>query len=262
MVNHVRTLLGNTARGAVPEPDFPGEELIPAGYAPVRFGTALQTVRRVLFGADPDRLFLAHRLAQLMALLHSTELETHVLDYDPRITYGTADLTGPEVFADEIVPMPGTPEDSLFLLDAEDPPDVTGRCERTWRLRISVPGTLSISRGESPATVSEELTDLGGLSAPVPLPGSPRRIRTTVFALGSGWRVVSRSRPRADLSEVAENLAALGEPTLLALFGLEDAEPWNTYRNLWQRHPELPYRLGGLVLALAARTELLRRTAT
>jgi hypothetical protein len=46
---------------------------------------------------------------------------------------------------------------------------------------------------------------------------------------------------------------------LVELFGLSRSEPWNTFRELWRRHQETPYQLGGALLALIYRTEEVRR---
>ena len=47
----------------------------------------------------------------------------------------------------------------------------------------------------------------------------------------------------------------LGEPLFLELFGVDDnAQPYATFKNLWNDHPNPMYRLGGLVLAMIYRT--------
>jgi hypothetical protein len=61
-----------------------------------------------------------------------------------------------------------------------------------------------------------------------------------------------------DLGAVAARLQAVGEDALLALFGTSHDEPWATWRALWAADMPLPYRLGAVLLALAARTDEIR----
>jgi hypothetical protein len=69
------------------------------------------------------------------------------------------------------------------------------------------------------------------------------------------WRVEGFLRPTSDLYSIEEGLRSVGEPYLLQLFGVSNEEPYLTFRNCWERHPEFAYRLGGLVLAMIYRTE-------
>jgi hypothetical protein len=55
------------------------------------------------------------------------------------------------------------------------------------------------------------------------------------------------------------SLDRLGEGTIAQLFGLAPAEPYRTWAALWHSRASLPYRLGAALLALAARTDELRR---
>ena len=67
----------------------------------------------------------------------------------------------------------------------------------------------------------------------------------------SGYQLV-------DLSEILQRFSKIGAPAHLELFGFGPAEPWQTFRNLYERHTKLAYRLGAVVLALAYRTEEIR----
>ena len=51
------------------------------------------------------------------------------------------------------------------------------------------------------------------------------------------------------------NLQSLGGITMLILFGAENAEPWDTFRNLWQSAPETGNKMVGLLLAYLYRLE-------
>lgn len=261
MINHVRALLANVDRGSSPGWDFPGEELTPAEYVPVQPDSTLQTVRRKLFGSDPDRLFLNFRLAQFMTMLHATELESHVLTFDPRITYGrNASLIAESTFADSIAPFPGVAADTLHLLGTPRAPD-DGRCIYEYDISVVSAGVARVQRlRPSPLLELVEFTTAAGLTSIVPLTGSGRSCRLSATTLGSRWTVTLRSRPTRDLGDVLVDLDALSEPVRLRLFDFAEDEPRRTWRKLWETHPELPYRLGGLLLATASYTDALRRT--
>ena len=53
-------------------------------------------------------------------------------------------------------------------------------------------------------------------------------------------------------------LLRTGEPIFLELFGLAPEEPYLTFKNLWFTNKELPYQLGGLLLAVITRAEEVR----
>ena len=57
-----------------------------------------------------------------------------------------------------------------------------------------------------------------------------------------------------DLGQVMARLESVGDPVLLDLFGVAPEEPMRSWKNLWASTMPLPYRLGGLLLALAVRT--------
>jgi hypothetical protein len=50
----------------------------------------------------------------------------------------------------------------------------------------------------------------------------------------------------------------MGEPNLLQLFGDSPVEPFKTFQNLFRDRYEVPYSLGGIVLAYVYRAEALR----
>lgn len=152
MINHVRTLLQN-------QPPGTGDEYVPADFVTSAVPAVVAKVKRVLWGRTP-----AHQtcIRQLMQILHSTELEEHVLAKDPRVTYLPFD-------------------------------------------------------GEAP---KEDLCDLA-------------------YAVAT-----------LDTLLTAEDEEEL--------FGDTTKEPNKTWRNLWKQHDQLPYRIGGLILAVADCTERAR----
>lgn len=106
-----------------------------------------------------------------------------------------------------------------------------------------------------------ELTFPGGLSAPAPL-GNSGLSALIPYGLLSGttWLVNYTTRPSADLSNILQQLDQLGEPTFDLLFGTNPAEPFLTFRNLWQQGRNIPERLTGVLLALAYQTQAINQT--
>lgn len=75
----------------------------------------------------------------------------------------------------------------------------------------------------------------------------------------TSWTVDCLARPAADLGQVLAALDAIGEDAMAGLFGDAPAEPYRTWKALWYSAAPLPYRLGAVLLALAARTDELRK---
>jgi hypothetical protein len=75
---------------------------------------------------------------------------------------------------------------------------------------------------------------------------------TTIVAQ---WYIVTRALPDPAITTTINVLENLGEVTFLGLFGVDPAEPYATFKNLWEDHPLPAYRLAGITLALIYRTE-------
>lgn len=74
----------------------------------------------------------------------------------------------------------------------------------------------------------------------------------------SRWFVETKATPEPILQTALSALELIGEPAIIELFGVENKEPYLTFKNLWLDHPLPIYRLSGIVLALIYRTEELR----
>ena len=74
----------------------------------------------------------------------------------------------------------------------------------------------------------------------------------------SRWFVETKATPEPILQTAISALEMIGEPASIELFGLENKEPYLTFKNLWFDHPLPVYRLSGMVLALIYRLEALR----
>lgn len=255
MYNHARTLLVNLDGSSDIFADVPGDEPIPEQYRQLELPTYLDVFRSRLFGAKPDRAMLNYRTAQLLTLVSSTELQSHITALDPRITYELADLYLNSTFEPYVHRYSGN--NSLVLKGRPSSPDSSGVCKYDFRIE-SVGGNVIVNRITWPQ--AQETTALvinDGLSQPIRLPYSNYN-----FCLSStnpaAWVLRGYLRPTVSLFELANGFKTIGEPNLLQLFGTDDKEPYRTFKQCWERHPDFAYQLGGIVLAIIYRTEELR----
>jgi len=219
-----------------------------------------------------------------MSLPESTPLIEFVTDLDSRISY---DVNNLGMFANSNYELTDT--DDLFFIDRLGAPDVVGRSFHKWRIRRLSETLVEVTR-QSPQqeSVIYDYTITDGLSSIIPLPGSEASFRFRggeifdLFTLtrpqldaltdaqlealllnpspvSAYYRTEGYARPERDLGTIAATLKESGAPFLLSLFGVGTvagaSEPFKTFRNLWNGHPELAYQLGGLLLAIIYRTE-------
>lgn len=259
MLNHFRTLLLNLDGDSASDANFPGEEIIPPGFRSIALPTYLQSLRRELFGARPDRAMLNYRLYQFLSVLHDTELEEYILDLDSRTTYGVReDLFDNSLFVPSSIKT-GSQDSALFIFGPDATPDDSGVMREDWQVVLTSTTTADISHRSYPKvsdSISFTVTD--GLSSLINVPGSGYSVKIKNGVAGDRWSIEAFSRPSRSLGTIVAGLRSVGETTLLQLFGSSPEEPFLTFRNLWAKHPETAYQLGGLLLAVGYRTEELR----
>lgn len=264
MINHARTLLLNVAGDFIS--NRPGEELIDPSYAPLTLPNYLQSVRRVLFGADPDAEMLNYRGRQLLSLVHSCELVDLVTALDPRITYGFEDSP----YYDQRMFLPSVSSELTgsnnsvtgFVAGHSGNPDVSGRMRAVWLVELLTGSTASVQLPNGLASTAN-YTVSGGLTSPIPLAGSDLSLtaRDSSFSNGSGprFRIEVLRKPAVSCGSLLATTDMLSTEVLFNLFQ-GSAEPWPTLRNYWQKHFALAQRLGSLALALIYKTEAIRNT--
>ena len=264
MINHARTLLANLSGVTSGYAGYPGEEYIPPAFRKLALGN-LDSVYRVLFGSNPDPVFVNYRVRQLMHAVHSTELSDYVYALDSRVTYDTSpiDELFYDLFQTHINPGSGVTE-TLYLVGDSKPDTDQGRCYREWFIEVLTGTTVRVTRQTPPPSQQVyEFTTTDGLSSLVPLPGSELQIRFEP-SVSASWRVVSYARPSRSLGDLERELQKIGEPLLVRLFRVTSVEgrqePYLTFRNCWQRHTDQAYRLSGLLLAYIYRVEALRES--
>lgn len=254
MINHARTLLLNLDGGGTGFLSDIGEEFIPPTFRAITFPGFLQQVHAVLFGGNPDRVMFNFRARQYLGILHHTELEEFVLELDNRITYDvlpTDDLFNND-FAPRITKLEGTTSE-IFLIDEVGPPDQSGRTRHSWRILIVDSDIVRVTRQTPPIQISDQTYTLTqNLSSLFQLVGSGLQARFGA-GVGSEWLITAIARPEEEISTITTNLESVGGDVLDNLFGVGSSkgttEPFLTFRNLWKKHPEAPYRLGGILLA-------------
>ena len=254
MINAARTLLLNIAPGDNGYLLGPGEEFIPPEFAPVtRIPTYLQGLRQSLFGQNPDRLYSNYRGQQYLALIAATELQSFVTDLDPRITYDVDDLL---LFYPDIFSTVASPSDIEIIGTAPTSAE-TGVSRKRWRITVLDSSQVSIEKlGEASSSTERAYTvATDGLTDIIPIQGS-MSVRLPP-EIGRAWTITNTFRPARSLGEVADAIERSSSQHLNSLFGVGtpagSSEPYQTFKNLWEQHPELPHRLGGLLLAVIYR---------
>ncbi len=262
--NHGRTLLLNLMAGDLRQPF---EQYISPEYSPLALPDSVRDLRRQLFGTNADRLGMNYWVNQFMLATHTTELNEYVLGLDPRITYlgnGSRNEFAQNVFGVNISRAPGTTRD-LFLLGNHDMVvSRNGRLRYSWLVTIVDDTTVTLQLQNAPSrTVTEQYVNVYGLSDPHTLPGSRLRVCFPIDAVGSQWTITATARPSQSLADIVSNLRSANSVSFDEIFGLGTVvgatEPFQTFRNLWLYHPELPYQLSGLLCAAIYQTELARR---
>lgn len=253
MVNHARNLLLNTRRSQLV--GLPGVEYVPPEFVPRQLNGAANLIYKTLFGAQPDGLKLNYRTQELLRLVHATELAEFLYWRDARVTYLP--------FNDRLFELAvgGTVQaltgDTELLVGGEAPAEYRGALYSRWRVTATAADMLEIQQTYpvSAATIAELVFETA-LSNPVPLPNTRMTLSTYEPTAGDKWLITATARPVDDLASITYKLSQLPAETLLWVFGLDAAEPWQTFRNLWEQ-TQTPYKLAGFLCAYIWRLDLL-----
>jgi len=257
MINHIRSILLNAPQAQAHPVDFIGEEYVSPEWVPVPQPHGVARLRDILFGHNPDRALMNYRLRQFMTLIHSTDLEQYVHEKDSRVTYwpGTtrgifdkafgATVTDVSVSGSQLTPV-GTLELSR-----------DGQLYDKYLITVSSSTAVIIDRKTKPYSL-ETVSMVAG--QPVVLPGTQLQFMILNPQASDSWELELLRRPTADLGTLVKNVETnLGAGALADVFGPAGEEPYKTFKTLWEDHPYLDYKLGGLVLALAHRMDETRQ---
>jgi hypothetical protein len=256
IVNELRTVLLNQSGSNSPGASYPGEEYVPPSFTAKAMPGSLATVWNQLFAPNSDRAYLNWRLRDYLTILHTTEMVEHVTALDPRITYWPFDnslftLAGGGA-GPPIVTAVANPQNQSLRFSGPVVIVQSGNLLYfSWLVTVVDAANVQVQQNfGAQQVVNTTYTTSGGWSSPVPLPGSSLMVQFS-SGLGGVWRITALAPTSHDLTDVLANLAKqLDDTTKSTLFGPAGSEPWTTFRNLWEQHSLLPYRLGGVVLAL------------
>ena len=253
MVNQFRTLLMNAASAPV-VPQNTGEEYIDPAFVPVMEHEALGAVRRLLFGATPDRFMLNYRMAQFMQLLHGSELAPLVYALDPRITY-LRPVTQATVFTAASTYTPTvlyrTATDPVIISGTPASPDAHGITQYT----------LTVTQAGSDVAVTTVIPPQGTSEATQTFNFAPTGYTIALPPQDGTWLLSFTLRPTWDLGALAAGIATLDVATYLALYGYDNAEPYASLRAMQTDRNDLVAQLGTALVALAYRNSSLARGA-
>ena len=253
MINHARNLLLNRCDSGQYPWDFPGEEYVPPTFVRKLLPQWLNRGMQILFGSDPDRLFLNHRLRQVMPLLHATELEDYVLALDSRITYWPLvdDDRFELAYGYQVDQVPGYPDVTTYITGTHFADEGVGRTTMQWALEVVDGQYVRVTR-HTPPLVSELVpyTIEDGLSSLIPLTGTGLLFRFHEAIAGTSWIIYSRAKPTQDISDVLRSMAGVMGVGNIEGFLTSPDEPWATFRNLWNDSDLFAYQYGGMLMAL------------
>jgi hypothetical protein len=255
MINHARTLLLNPQAGQNFNPSIIGEEFMPSDYVYVEIPRRLNRVRDILFGNNADRAMKNYRLREVMALLHSTELDQHVRELDSRITYlPTRNDVFEAAFGTSITSNHSVAS-SYLIVENEELTTSSGRLSEHWTVTVDSPATSATIVRHTPLASSHSTSISSPQTDSIALPGSDLTAQITNPIAGHSYDIKSLKRPARNLAYIAGQLqTGMGAAAEAELF-YKAVEPYSTFENLWFKNPHLPYKLGGLLLALIYRLE-------
>lgn len=266
MINHARTLLLNRE---YPSLVCEWSEYVDPTFVPRPWPSYMQDVWRVLFGSDPDRLYLNWRAHQLMTLLHSTEFAPYVTAADPRLSY-TVPLTAltDTEFPLSIASFTADPASAFpaanvqagtRLLGVPTVDDAAGRMENSFVvtysgvgpdagiLSVTNPQGTEITHTTIAAIPHTAVLETSGLSL----------VFMDELMLDYQWSLTVKGvgTPQRTLADVYTDLRRLPSASVSRLFHGIPAEPWATFSKLWDDPRSFATSMSGLLLALIYRAE-------
>jgi len=256
VINHARTLLMNVNGSTRPAATFLLEEYIPSDFEAQELNSYLQDVHNVLFGSNPDNAFRNFRAWQCMRVLHSTEFAQYVTDLDPRITYLNDRSIVDASQAASIEPLNALAVGDVFEVGEVETSPSMSQMFPSWQLEVLAALYVRTTNEKSGRRLDTTVTITDGLTSVIPMAGQVNygvRIQASVMLpVGAKWRITAPAFPDADLAQLAADLETV-ESSLNQLFGV--VEPYKTFKELWNKHALLSYRLSGALLAFIYRAE-------
>ena len=260
MLNHARTLLLNR-----PATDFdasmPGFVIVPAAFRPVQLKNSARLFHDAIFRRSQDPIFLLHRTARLLSILHGSRAEQTLDSLDSRRTYADDESTfwnAPEGTTVRQLVENGS---ALTVFGESWNAAVEGTAERRWNVRVLSPTEVEVQllRSSRPS-VTTTVADEGNVSSAFPLFGSALQARISYpvsLLSGNAWEVVHRSWPMDGIAAMERDVLSIGEEALVDVLHVTAGavEPWTSLRLLADRHPDASERLAALLASFILTVE-------
>jgi hypothetical protein len=260
VINHIRTLLLNLpqAVGAAA-----GDEYVPTEARTRTLTPRLASIRKILLGASPDRLFANYRLYMLMQAIHESSLADLAIATDARLTYLRRNGRMLDDFPSNAFGITQTviAGDEAVISQSSTMPliDPSGICKHRIRLQVDS-DTVTwrwLSAARPPLTIAKPAAGSNGLLDLALPPGgyviSVSDVPGTTLLLDVAYE------PTETLQDIIDNLQDIGVAVTDAIMGgTERAVPPAPYDRLLQswQEPKTPLdRVAAAALTLAYRTE-------
>lgn len=276
-----------------------GSEFIPPTYAPVKLSPVLQRLRDTIYGTRPDTMMLLYRTFQLVGLLHGSELSRYMTWFDTRITYlpiktdlfnviyGTRQLapihtdistatttTGRDFISKLLVAEPfdlratnltirkilsALPTARMSVIGTP-PGELNGALSYTWIVEV-VGDFIRISRVVPSPTLAVTLdyNYVNNSTGLLPVPETRLFVELQDVSVGDVFEVSYVAEPQFSLADVAYTIRNSMTADAVATIGTERIEPIKTWRNVWNRNPNSISQFAALLLAMAYRTDAIRK---
>jgi hypothetical protein len=253
--NMGRSLLLNVDGGAGAS-EF-ADEYVPPYYKAVELPSGLLTVRRALFGSNPDIDGLNYSVWQYMRLLHSTEYADWITALDSRITY----LTNKSALDAPFGATVDLNADALQFVGAPGLGGAEGRLRENWIITRVSNAIYRITNMRTRRTETHTVAVTDGITDFMPMTGHANfkvRVRTQLATVLK-WTVQYLAKPTSAMDPVQRAVQAsnIGAQAYNELF--PSREPYKLFKQLWEQHSLFAYRMSGYLLALIYRTEEIRR---
>lgn len=257
MINHFWTLLLNKS-GANLLVDLPGSEFVDPDFVEVDLPSYLKQIRSLLFGPSPDYYGMIFRGQQFLRLLNAFGWQEELTRYDGRTSYVRPELASGTFFQ--------APEyrvsnylDAFHWQNRIYTDDRTNRLRWQWTVTAEGGNIMRIAAAHDPSlTTYQDYTVDGDLTSTLTLPGVGSTFVVNAPETGVQWLVEASLQPAVPIVSVAGSVVDLPQDTVRQLCDPIDAEPGQTFYNVWSTHPETLNRLAAVVAAVVYRTEQLR----
>lgn len=254
MINEARTLLLNKSGDGRPAPSFYFEEYIPPWFMPVSFTPVTARLYDLLIGNVADAAFANARVWDILRAIHSTEFAKYITDLDPRVTYlhernelvtrNSLTVVGSNAEAQGVV---------IYPIGEATATQSQPRSYFNWKVEAVTPTVVQVTDMAFQNNITETLVaGSDNLSDPVLLPNQRTlQIRIGAYPIPSGalWQLTAFVPPAYGLVDVLANLDTNRAQFESALFGDLQVEPYFTFKQLFDKHAEVNYRIAGVVLA-------------